>query len=340
MITMDIFNNDAFSVTSQIRSIEKKPYIPTGLDALVGFEPVPVSTDTVYVELKQGQINLIRTTLRGAPIEMGKPDSKNIRSFMLPRIAKGDQLMIHELANLRPFDGEGEVETVAARVDKMQNQLIADVEYTFEYHRLGALNGIVYDADGTSEIFNFYTAFGISPPSVIDLDLYNGSPTMGDLRTAVEELIVTPIEDAAQAGNAPNFAIRALCGHTFFNRLVNHPEIRQTYLNWSAAADLRNMPRYEVFPFAGVDWVRYRGTNQVGITSNQAKIFPTGVPGMFQHIMGPCNEMEETINQMGRRYYPIIERDPSAKKQWVQPEIYSYPGFMNLRPDLVLVAQA
>ena len=60
---------------------------------------------------------------------------------------------------------------------------------------------------------------------------------------------------------------------------------------------------------------------------------------MFQHIMGPCNEMEATLNQLGRRYYPVLERDKSEKKQWVQPEIYAYPLFVNSRPDLVLTAQ-
>jgi len=341
MITFDVFNNDAFSVTSMIRSIDKKPYKPTGLDALLGFEPVPVSTDTVFVEFKQGQLNLIRTTLRGAPIEMGKPDTKNIRPFRLPRLAKGDQIFAHQLANLRPYDGEGDVETVARMLDRMQNQLIDDLEYTEEYHRLGALFGIVYEPDGTTEIFNFWTEFGVSPPSAIDLDLDNASPSPGKLRRDINSLIVRPIARASQAGNNPRFRVRALCGDAFFDRLTTHPDVEKTYLNWAAAEALRNNSIWEPFPFGGVDWINYRGADDgttLSVPTNEARVFPTGVPGMFQHVMGPNNEQFETMNQMGRRYYPLVVRDKD-RDQWVQPEIYAYPGFLNTRPDLILKAQ-
>ena len=42
------------------------------------------------------------------------------------------------------------------------------------------------------------------------------------------------------------------------------------------------------------------------------------------------------LTQPGRRYYPFLEKDKSEKQQWVQSMIYSYPLFVNARPDLVL----
>jgi len=337
MITFDIFNDPAFSVSSMLRAMDKLPYVPTGLDQLIGFEPEPVATDTIQIEFKTGQLNLINTTLRGAPIEMGTEPAKAIRQFKLPRLAKGDQIYAHQIANLRPYDGEGEVETVAKVLARKQDQLISDLEGTEELHRLGALNGVVLNPNG-STIIDFYSEFGISAPSVIDLDLDNANPPAGKLRRDIDELIVTPIEQASQAGNAPNFRIRALCSSAFFNRLITHPEVEKTYLNWEAAASLRTLKRYEPFEYGNVDWIRYRGNAQIGITANQCKIFPTGVPGMFRQVMGPNNEQFETMHQMGRRYYPLLVRD-TQRDQWVQPEIYSYPGFLNLRPDLVLRAQ-
>lgn len=337
MITFDVFNDPTFSVTSMLKAIDKIPYVPTGLDTLVGFEPEPVATDTIQIEFRAGQLNLINTTLRGAPIEMGTEPAKSIRQFKLPRVAKGDQIYAHQIANLRPYDGEGDVETLAKVLARKQDQLIVDLEGTEELHRLGALNGIVKNPNG-SIIIDLYAEFGISQPTVIDLDLDNANPVPGKLRRDIDELIVTPIEQASLAGNAPAFAIRALCSAGFFNRLVTHPDVEKTYLNWTAAADLRGMQRYEIFHFAGVDWIRYRGNTQIGITASQCKIFPTGVPGMFKHVMGPNNEQFETMHQMGRRYYPLLVRD-TQRDQWVQPEIYSYPGFLNMRPDLVLLAQ-
>ncbi|WP_334656737.1 major capsid protein [Sphingomonas panaciterrae] len=337
MITFDVFNDPYFSVSSMLEGIDKMPYVPTGLDTLIGFEPEPVNTDTIQIEFRNGQLNLINTTLRGAPIEMGTEPAKAVRQFKLPRLAKGDQIFAHQIANLRPYDGEGEVETVGKVLARKQDQLIVDLEGTEEFHRLGALNGAVYNPNG-SLIIDFYQEFGISQPAVIDLDLDASVHVPGKLRRDIDELIVTPIETASMAGNAPNFAIKALCSAAFFNRLVTHPDVEKTYLNYAAAAELRGMKRYEGFEFAGVTWIRYRGNTQIGITANQCKIFPVGVPRMFKHVMGPCNERFETMHQMGRRYYPLLVRDKD-RDQWVQPEIYSYPGFLNLRPDLVLRAQ-
>lgn len=341
MITMDIFNNDAFSVTTMLEDLEKQPYVPSGLADLVGFEPEPVSTDTVAVGMIQGRVSLIRTTLRGAPIEAQTPESKSAFQLKIPRIAKGDKLYVHELANVRPFRGEGDVETAARVVARKQADLVRDVDFTLEFHMLGAINGVILDTDG-STLLDINAAFGVTPPAAIDLDLDNPAPVPGKLRRDINSLIVRPIARASQAGNAPRFRIRALCGDGFFDRLTTHPDVEKTYLNWAAAADLRDNSIWEPFPFGGVDWVNYRGTDDgttLSIPSSQAKIFPTGVPGMFKHVMGPCNESMETVNQMGRRYFPFLERDKSDKQQWVQPEIYSYPLMLNRRPDLVLIAQ-
>ena len=67
-------------------------------------------------------------------------------------------------------------------------------------------------------------------------------------------------------------------------------------------------------------------------------MFPYGATGMFQHIMGPANEFINLIGQRGRRYVPFLLRDRD-RNQWVQPEIYAYPLFVNSRPDLVLTLE-
>ena len=55
-----------------------------------------------------------------------------------------------------------EVEAVQAVIATRQSKLLRKPQPTREYHRLGAINGIVLDADGTTTIRNFYTEFGIT----------------------------------------------------------------------------------------------------------------------------------------------------------------------------------
>jgi len=338
-INMAVFGDDAFTQASMIEGFDKRPYVPSMLDTIMGFRPTRVSTDTVFLGTTNGRISLIRSTLRGAPIEMQSPKDKNLRPFRIPRLAKGDKLFAHELANLTPWDGETEVDAAARRIDDMQTDLLDDLSLTEEFHRLGALGGILYDTDG-SVLANYYTEFGISVPSDIDLTLDNANMTVGELREKIATLLVIPVARASGAGNSPRFRINAVCGDNFWFKLTGHPAIEKTYLNQAAAAELRDEAVWDSFRFAGVTWYHYRGTDDgstIAIPTNSAKVFPVGVPGMFQHVIGPCNEMFETMNQDGRRYYPILVRDRD-RDQWVQPEIYSYPLFFNGRPDLVLTA--
>jgi len=337
-ISMAVFGGDAFTQASMIRGIDRRPYVPNQLDSVIGFEPVRATTDTVYVISRRRYVNLIRTTLRGAPIEMAAPDDKDARPLRIPRLAKGDKLYAHELANINPLEDETETDRAAAEVAKKQDKLIGDTEATFEFQRLGALNGLILDTDA-STLVNFWTEFGITQPADIDLQLDDLTQTTGALRERIATNIVMPIARASGAGNDPRFRVKALCGDAFWFALTGHPAIEKTYLNYAAAAELRGEKLWDQFEFAGVLFVHYRGTDdgsKISIPTNKAKFFPVGVPGMWQHVMGPMNESMPLLNQPGRRYYPFLEKDKSEKQQWVQPEIFSYPLFVNARPDLVL----
>jgi len=338
-ITMAVFNGDAFTEAAMIRAISKRPYVPMMLDQVIQFEPTPVNTDSVVLGMSSSTISLIRATLRGAPIEVGGIDTENMRTFRIPRIAKGRKLYAHELANLAPMEGMSVDATVAARVARLQEKNVEDLELTEEFHRLGALSGIVLDTDG-SQLANYYTEFGITQPADIDLTLDNANMTIGELVEKIGTQVVMPIARASGNGNNPRFRIRALCGDGFWFRLIGHPAVAATYQNYAAAATLRGERLWTSYELGGVEWFHYRGTDDgstIAIPSNKAKVFPVGVPGMFQHIIGPNNESLVTMNQDGRRYYADLVREVGRElPRWVQPEIYAYPLFFNGRPDLVL----
>lgn len=339
-INMAVFGDDAFQQAEMIEGIQKRTYIPTGLDSIIGFQPKAVSTDTVYIGQRTNTNGIIQSTLRAAPIEMRVRPDKNFRPIKIPRIAEGDQLFAHELANMAPWEGEDEVDMVVARIAEMQEDLIRDVEFTEENMRLGALNGIILDKDG-STIVNFYTEFNVVAPAAVDLTLDNAAMTIGELRTKIGTMIAMPIAKAIGSGAAARTQIRAVCGDAFWFALTGHPAVSATYLNYAAAAELRGERIWETYDLGGVMWYHYRGTDDgttMTISTNTAKVFPVGVPGMFQHIMGPANEFLPLVNQRGRRYIPFLVRDNSGRDQWVQPEIYAYPLFVNARPDLVMTA--
>lgn len=335
-VTMDIFNNDAFSVISMLEPVNKMPTLPGFLGSLGIFESEPVATDTVSVGMSQGTLTLIQTTQRGAPIEMDSPEVENIRPFIIPRIAKGATVRSHQLRNVAPdwAAADQQVDLVAKFLARKQQKLKQDVEYTWENMRLGAIQGIVYDADGTTELVDYYDEWDISVPAEIDLDL----PTAdnGALRAELTGIKRTLIRAAGGVGVR---RVIGLAGDGFWDGIIQNPEVRKTYLNWTAAADLRESEPFETFRYGGIDWINYQGSDDnstIAIDDLDAVIFPVGVPGMFRHVKGPGESLED-ISTEGQDVYPLIVRDKD-RDQWIQPEIYSYPLFMNTRPDLVLRA--
>jgi hypothetical protein len=62
----DIFNSDAFSVTSLTAAVNELPYVPGQAGKLGIFEESGIPTTTFVIERNKGVVNLIPNTPRGA----------------------------------------------------------------------------------------------------------------------------------------------------------------------------------------------------------------------------------------------------------------------------------
>lgn len=337
MVGMDIFNNDAFSLFTMTEAIEKMPTVPTFLGRMGIFDDGEgVDTNIVGIEQKGMTLKLIQTSQRGTEPPMGSTDKRQMRNFNLPRIAKGDQLFAAEIQGIRAFGTESDLETVVQKVVQKQQKLLTEHALTMEYHRLGAIQGILLDSDG-STLYNYFTEFGITPPTEIDFDLDAATPAEGVLLAKLAQVKRAAIRalGAAYVPGVTRFVW--LCGDTFFDQFVNHPDVRVTYKNWQAAEGLRDAKVFSTFRFGEMDWVNYQGTDDnstVAIGTTKAKLVVQGVPGLYRRYNGPGETME-TVNTIGRPIYSLLVRD-DKRNMWVQPEIYSYPLHICTRPEVLM----
>ncbi|HWL70423.1 MAG TPA: major capsid protein [Geminicoccus sp.] len=335
MATMDIFNDDAFSAVNMTDAVDKIPYAPSWLGSLGIFTPRPVETTDVAIERRSGRLELIPTSERGGPLVEGNPIRRDIRSFRAPRIAKGETLQAASIQNVRAFGRESELEQVQAKVAEINARTMADMELTWEHMRLGAVQGVVADADG-STLFDWFDAWGISPPAEIDFDLDNPSPASGALKQACNDVIRTMVR-AGMGAVTTTTRIIGLAGDDFYDSFTNHSEVRATYLNQAEASDLRNNNSpFTTFRFGGIDWINYRGTDDnstVAVGTDKVKFFPVGAPGVFQVAYAP-GESFDFVNRPGRPVYNILVKDQD-RNFWVRPELYSYPLFYCTRPEML-----
>lgn len=333
MITMDVFKQDAFSAISLTTAIQDLPTVPGFLGSLGIFTPNPVRTTTVAVERQGATLKLIQTSERGSPRSRRTIDRRNLRNFDTVRLAESDKLMADSLQGIRAFGSETELMAVQAEISRRQMILDQDLELTLEYHRLGAINGLLLDADG-STLYDYYSEFGISRPTEIDFDWVN--------KTGVEEFVnVNVLRPMIRAlgGRASNaMRVVALCGDSFYDKSRRNAEYRATYLQTEQAAQLRETGVFKSYDAWGVTWVNYRGTDDnstVAIASDKCKFIPVGVPNVFQQAMSPA-EGFDFVNTLGLPKYSAVVPDPTTRNEYVDLDVAAYPLFICTSPEALL----
>jgi hypothetical protein len=326
MPMLDVFKTDAFGTVTLTDSIIKAPYQPTRLSKLGLFREKGMRTKVAVVEEKSGQLTLIQTSPRGGPGSIVGASKGTARSFIAPHLERESKIDADEVQGLRAFGSETEQAAVQPLVDERLAWLRAMHEVTLEYHRVGAIKGLILDADGTSTIYNLFTEFGISQQTA-DIALSNAATDVRNRCVAIQRLSETEL------GAEPVTAYRAFCGDTFFDTLVGHAKVA-TSLQYQESALLRTDLRAG-FEYGGITWENYRG-NVSGVSffdPDLAYVVPVGT-SIFATYFAPADFIE-AVNTIGLPMYAKMVFDDDLNR-WVKIHSQSNPLAMCLRPRAVI----
>lgn len=344
MVSMDIFHTDPFSMMELTSTIERVPYQPGYLTGLGIFTDNPIRTIALAVEERNGVLSIIPTSQRGEPPKADRTTEKRtLRYFSTPRLMQGDTLEAHEIQSIRAFGSESELMQVQLEVARRlagPTGLMANMAYTYENMALGAVQGILLDADA-SVLYNWYDEFGFVAPAEVAFNLAVG--TANTLRPLVNG-IVRSMARASKGAMTPASGVLALCGDLFWDQFTNHPDVIRTYLNFQDARDIRGGNQggaFTSFEFADVTWTNYRGSDDnatIKIPDDKVKFLPTNSPGVFERALSPY-ESFEFVNTPGKEFYvqPIFDKD---RNMWWRQELYSYPLYICKRPETLQTGRA
>lgn len=327
-MNLDVFQSDAFSLIELTHALERVPHVPSLLGQLGIFTPKPIRTVGFSVEIADGKVSLIQSSPRGAPLEHAAHNPRNIRDFRTVRLAKGDRLNASEVQGIRAFGTTSELQQVQTETLTRLSNLRRDLDLTMERHRLGAVQGIVLDANG-DQLFDWHTLLGSPQAPEINFRLNDGD---ADVRGTIRNVLRAAIK-GSQGAWMPGTRLVALCGDNFYDALVNHKQIKETKLNTERAPLLENITAYSSIEIEGVTFVNYQGTadgSSVAIGSDKVKFFPVGGAGMFDHVMSP-GETFDVVNTPGLPFYALTVPDRD-RNMWVDLEVYAYPAFVANRP--------
>lgn len=320
----DVFAGNAFTLQTLSEAINKAPIKPSRVAAMGLFAEKGVPTTSVNIEEKNGVLGLLSTKPRGAPGQTTQAQKRKMRTFAIPHIPVEETVRAEDIQNVRLFGSDNQLAAIEDVVNDKLIEIAQSMETTWEWQRLGALKGIVYDADNSTVIYNWFTEFNIGAPA--DVDFVLGTATT-DIKAKCLD-VKRRTEDGLQG--VPYDHVHAFCGSDFFDRFTSHANVLQSFLYTQEASQIRNDQRAG-FKFADIIFEEYRAT--VGgipfVAPNECRFFPVGAPQVFRTFFGPADFME-TVNTIGLPMY--AKQEPLEFNRGRKIHAQSNPLHVCMRP--------
>lgn len=302
MATLDIFNDDAFSVSSLSSTITDIPDVPTKLGDKGLFQEQGIRTTVFMIERQGSAIKVLPTAPRGGarePVALGPRKVLPLEVFHIPA---SWSVLADEVQGIRAFGSETEVMQVGDLVRQKLELVRASMDLTHENMRVGALKGLVKDADG-STLLDIYSAFGMTQQTQFwnMLIAANADPVQStfDLKEMIR----------AKLGGRSFSKVRAIVSLGFFMKLVTSTAMKKAYDRWQDGKFLRTDNTSADFEFNDVIFEIYSGGTSAGdfIEDGFGYAYPEGVTGLFKTKFAPGDYMS-TVNTNGLPFYASQER--------------------------------
>lgn len=329
MPTLDIFNDDAFGVASLTAAINNPPEgqaVPSLLDDL--FEEEGITTTSVMIERDGDSLALVPSRERGAPGNVTTGSKRDMIPFSTMHLPTVGAIKADEVQGVRAFGSETEAETVENIVNKRIWKMRSRLEATLRYHRVGAVTGKIYDADGTSVLLDLYNRFGISQQTV---NFALGTTTT-DLQQKIRDAKRKSEDVIGGSGIITGWL--GICGRGFYDAYVGHENVKAAFDRWNDGQFLRDDLR-KGFTFGEVVWKEFYGKvgNIQFIGTDDAYLIPIGVSELFITRFAPADYME-TVNTLGLPFY--AKQEIMRMNKGVELEAQTNPLNICTKPRAVI----
>jgi len=331
MPILNPFATDAFNMVALTAAINKIPNLYGRVEQLGLMLTEGVRTRTILIEEMSGVLNLLPTMPIGAPGSLGTQGKRRVRSFVIPHIPHDDVVLPEEVQGIRSFGSENEVEALSNLIARKLQNMRNKHAITLEHLRMGALKGVILDADG-STLYDLYSEFGISPKAV------NFALTTNTTEVLLKVLEVKRhIEDNLKGEFMTG--IMCLCSQGFFDALTTHAKVKEAYARWQQGQILFSDNRTN-FSFGGIVFEEYRGqaTDAAGnvrkfVADDEAHFFPLGTAMTFRTYFAPA-DFNETANTLGLPLY--AKQAPRKFERGTDVHTQSNPLPICLRPEVLV----
>ena len=342
-LILDVVNQDPFKQISMTEAVNKIEFVPNQLGALGIFTLAPIRSAMIALDVRSGKIRLVAITQRGEPVESrDKRRKAQFKYFATNRLALKDRINASDLAFLREFNTADQPKQLSTEIALRQNGggngLMADIDLTKEFQRLGAIRGKLYDTDGTL-LQDYFVEMGVVEPSVLSINFT--TLVDGQLRTYIINNVKRYMERNTKGAKFSK--IIGLCGSDAYDKLHENAEFRVAHLAQIAAQELLNDHTEKPTKFAGVEWTEYKGTDDnttLALGDDDIIFIPAGMNNtVYKEVVSPGEKFSH-IGQLGKAFYAWMKWDQDDDPEWVDIYVACYPLMLNTRPEMTRLATA
>lgn len=327
---LDIFKDNVFSLIELTKAINILPNKYGKIQALNLMPAKGVTTRTIAIEEKAGDLNLLPFQSVGGPANFMGREKRKMRTFSVPHIPYEDLILAAEVEGVRAFGSENSFETVAnVMLDHLQ-KMKDKHDLTLEFLRMGALKGVILDAAG-SVLYNLYDEFEIKQ-KVLSFDLENTDTDVQLKCLELKRYIEKNLRGSFASG------IKVFTSPEFFDKLITHKSVKEAYDRWQDGAAFRDDMRNH-FTFCGITFEEYNAevTGSDGkvkrfIDDGVAHAFPMGSDN-FVTYFAPA-DFNETVNTIGVPFY--AKQKVMDFERGVRIHTQSNPLPLCFRPSLLV----
>lgn len=339
MALIDAFAGSAFKQSTLGDAIRVVPNMYGRVGELRLARTRAVPTTTVQIEFKNGVLNLLPFSTRGAGGgTVGRSPKREMKTFSLLHIEHDEFIYADDIQDVRAYAQEHQQQALTELTNDKLETMAGKFDITEEWHLSNMIQGRIIDADGTV-VFNAFTDFGVTRRE-IDFDLGNANSDVD--KHCVD--IVRHMEDNALG--EPVQGAHVLVDEAFFDAFIKHPVIRDAYKFYASVQEpLRDDVRRS-FTHKGVTFEEYRGkatalnsddstTTRRFIPAGEGAAFPLGTSQAFQQYYGPA-DFVSAANKPGQRLVVRLLADPSGKDKFVGMHGQMNPFYLCTRPALLV----
>lgn len=282
----------------------------------------------VWIERKATSLSLIQTAARGAPGGAIGGSTRDLFPVKMVHLPIEEGIARDSILGRRKFGTNNEMESYEDKANELMANGNMRFDLTEEQHRIDMLRGVVFDADRTKELYNFYNFFDIAE-NVFDFGVKSsGTKLLERSHKAVRAM-------RKEMGGLVARGYKAYCGPSFFDALVTHGDYEKAKLNTARAPELLDSVNRARVGLIEFEEYTFEANGEPALSDWECRIFPVGVPGMLLGRYGPATF--ESASGVQPRYAQMVPRprgtgvDVFMEANWLH---------INTRPRAVLNSTA